>query len=245
VAQQLAKAGYEATSLQGNLSQNRRQAAMDGFRDGSYQILVATDIAARGIDVEQISHVINYDIPDTVDAYTHRIGRTGRAARTGDAYTLVTREDNDMIRAIEAVLKSGLERRTVEGFDYKAPRPARDVEFARPPREPRRRQPVESYGEAKPRRDDRPRASAPAPQRRTESPADFEFGTPPAPKPASRPSPRPTSLPTSHPVPHPAPHTPRNGSSAPQRQGDSQDTNRPSRKPQRVFPNNPHYKPYR
>jgi ATP-dependent RNA helicase RhlE len=134
VAQQLAKAGYDATSLQGNLSQNRRQAAMDGFRDGSYQIMVATDIAARGIDVELISHVINYDIPDTVDAYTHRIGRTGRAARTGDAFTLITHEDDEMVRAVEAKLKTRIERRTLDGFDYNAPAPARDTEFARPPR---------------------------------------------------------------------------------------------------------------
>ena len=81
LGEQLEKAGYKAASLQGNLSQNRRQAALDGFRDGTFQILVATDIAARGIDVSQISHVVNYDIPDTAEAYIHRIGRTGRAAR--------------------------------------------------------------------------------------------------------------------------------------------------------------------
>ncbi|MGQ9904871.1 MAG: DEAD/DEAH box helicase [Anaerolineae bacterium] len=143
LAQQLAKAGYDATSLQGNLSQNRRQAAMDGFRDGSFQIMVATDIAARGIDVELISHVINYDIPDTVDAYTHRIGRTGRAARTGDAFTFITREDDEMVRTVEAKLKTRIERRTLDGFDYNAPAPARDTEFARPPRpqSPRRQAP--------------------------------------------------------------------------------------------------------
>jgi len=73
IGQQLERAGYRASSLQGNLSQNRREDALNGFRDGSYQILVATDIAARGIDVSTISHVINYDIPDTTDAYTHRI----------------------------------------------------------------------------------------------------------------------------------------------------------------------------
>ena len=98
LGEQLEKAGYKAASLQGNLSQNRRQAALDGFRDGSYQILVATDIAARGIDVSQVSHVINYDIPDTPEAYIHRIGRTGRAARSGDAFTLVTSEDTSMVR---------------------------------------------------------------------------------------------------------------------------------------------------
>ena len=124
VAEQLKNAGYSAASLQGNLSQNRRMQAMAGFRDGSYQILVATDIAARGIDVTQISHVINYDIPDTPEAYTHRIGRTGRMERTGDAFTLVTPEDRDMVRAIERAMNTALERRTLAGFDYNAAAPA-------------------------------------------------------------------------------------------------------------------------
>lgn len=139
VGQQLETAGYRAVSLQGNLSQNRRQAALDGFRNGSYQILVATDIAARGIDVSSISHVINYDMPNTTDAYTHRIGRTGRAAKTGDAFTFITHEDEDMVRSIERVLGEKVERRTVEGFDYKKPAPSRDAEFARPPRQPQNR----------------------------------------------------------------------------------------------------------
>ena len=136
LGEQLANAGYRAASLQGNLSQNKRQSALDGFRDGSYQILVATDIAARGIDVSSISHVVNYDMPDTVDAYTHRIGRTGRAAKTGDAFTFTTREDGEMVRAIERVLGNRVERRTLEGFDYKKPMPGRDIEFARLPRKP-------------------------------------------------------------------------------------------------------------
>lgn len=145
LGEQLAKAGYKAASLQGNLSQNKRQAALDGFRDGSFQILVATDIAARGIDVSQVSHVINYDIPDTPEAYVHRIGRTGRAARSGDAFTLVTGEDTAMVRTIEKVLGSSLERRKVDGFDYAVPAPKKDSEFARPPRQPaHRRKPVEA-----------------------------------------------------------------------------------------------------
>lgn len=120
VAHQLGRAGYSSTSLQGNLSQSQRQAALNGFRNGSFKILVATDIAARGIDVSRISHVINYDMPDTSDAYTHRIGRTGRAAKTGDAFTLITREDAQMVRAIENVLGEELERCTLQGFDYTA-----------------------------------------------------------------------------------------------------------------------------
>ena len=96
---------------------------MTGFRDGTFQILVATDIAARGIDVTQISHVINYDMPETVDAYTHRIGRTGRNTRTGDAFTFITGDDEDMVRGIERVLRAKVKRCTLEGFDYKKRRP--------------------------------------------------------------------------------------------------------------------------
>ncbi|MGQ0604883.1 MAG: DEAD/DEAH box helicase [Anaerolineales bacterium] len=128
LAKQLKKEGLAVASLQGNLSQNRRQAAMEGFREGKVQILVATDIAARGIDVSSISHVINYDMPNTADAYTHRIGRTGRAAKTGDAFTLTTEEDKAMVRAIERVLGAPIERRRIEGFNYGAPAPERQPE---------------------------------------------------------------------------------------------------------------------
>ncbi len=153
LGEQLEKGGFRSASLQGNLSQNRRQAALDGFRDGSYQILVATDIAARGIDVSRISHVINYDIPDTAEAYIHRIGRTGRAARTGDAFTMVTGEDSCMVRTIERALGAPLERRTVTGFDYCAPVPRKETEFARPPRqrEPARHPDARGKGSAQPK----------------------------------------------------------------------------------------------
>ena len=114
VAHQLNKAGFSAASLQGDLTQGQRQQAMDGFRSGRIKILVATDIAARGIDVTQISHVINYDMPDTADAYTHRIGRTGRMARRGAAVSLVTREDLPMVKRIERNLGKSLEHRQLE-----------------------------------------------------------------------------------------------------------------------------------
>lgn len=117
LAEQLIKSGLPAGSLQGNLSQSRRQEAMDNFRNGRIKILVATDIAARGIDVTQISHVINYDMPDTADAYTHRIGRTGRMARLGTALSLVTQDDLPMIRTIERLLGRSLEQRRLAGFD--------------------------------------------------------------------------------------------------------------------------------
>jgi len=106
----LEKAGFSATSLQGNLSQQKRQQAMDGFRDGTFKILVATDIAARGIDVMGISHVINYDVPDTAETYTHRTGRTGRATRSGEALTFADREDGKMVALIERNLGKKMDR---------------------------------------------------------------------------------------------------------------------------------------
>jgi ATP-dependent RNA helicase RhlE len=127
VAQKLEDAGFSATSLQGNLSQSKRQTAMKGFRDGSLQILVATDIASRGIDVSSISHVINYDIPATVEAYIHRIGRTGRAAKEGEAYTFITTEDHAEVRAIEKTLGKQIPQRTIEDFDYTVAAPQRQL----------------------------------------------------------------------------------------------------------------------
>jgi ATP-dependent RNA helicase RhlE len=124
--EQLAREGYAVTTLHGNRSQVQRQMALDGFRRGKYQVMVATDIAARGIDVQQVSHVINYDMPDTVDAYTHRIGRTGRAERTGDAFTLVTGEDADQIRTLEKLMGEKLARQTLPDFDYQALSQPRD-----------------------------------------------------------------------------------------------------------------------
>jgi ATP-dependent RNA helicase RhlE len=138
VAQQLVRDGYRVTSLQGDLSQNQRQAALTGFRNGSIKILVATDIAARGIDVLSISHVINYDMPESTDDYIHRIGRTGRVDKTGDALTFVTNADADKIVALERILGVPLERLTLQGFDYNKPAPApvasRNPRFSQPPR---------------------------------------------------------------------------------------------------------------
>jgi ATP-dependent RNA helicase RhlE len=118
VGEKLCRAGYKTASLQGNLSQARRQAALDGFRSGKFQILVATDIAARGIDVSRVSHVINYDIPATPEAYIHRIGRTGRATRKGEAFTLVTSDDTAMVDALNGIIGVQIEKRTLQGFDY-------------------------------------------------------------------------------------------------------------------------------
>ena len=154
VAQQIERAGHKVTSLHGDRSQGQRQSALKGFKDGTHQIMVATDIAARGLDVESISHVINYDMPDTADAYIHRIGRTGRAERTGDAFTLVTGEDSDMIRILERIMGSPLKREMLEGFDYTAaapPKTAGDNRGRGAPRDDSRRPPrpaptPKSYG---------------------------------------------------------------------------------------------------
>jgi ATP-dependent RNA helicase RhlE len=118
LAGKLKHESFRTSALEGNMSQRQRQGALDGFRSGKYDILVATDIAARGIDVSKISHVINFDIPDSVDAYIHRIGRTGRAQATGKAFTLCVPEDEGMIREIEKVLGTRIKRERLPGFDY-------------------------------------------------------------------------------------------------------------------------------
>jgi ATP-dependent RNA helicase RhlE len=119
LARDLEKSRYRVSALQGNMSQNQRQRAIDGFRDGRYDILVATDVASRGIDVSEISHVINFDMPDTVDAYTHRIGRTGRAQQTGEAFTFMAQGDEALVGQIEKVLGQRIERRQLPGFNYR------------------------------------------------------------------------------------------------------------------------------
>ena len=159
VAEQLSKAGLAATSLQGNLSQSRRQQALDGFRSGHVRVLVATDIAARGIDVSQISHVINYDLPDTAEAYTHRIGRTGRMANLGMALSLVTQEDLPMLRTIERLLRQPLERRKLAGFELETALVERP-EGSQAPAAARQNQNRSSTGPRRPTAN-RPRAYSP------------------------------------------------------------------------------------
>ena len=138
VARQIAHAGFRVTSLHSNRTQGQREQALRGFKSGHFRIMVATDIAARGLDIDSISHVINYDMPDTADAYIHRIGRTGRAERTGDAFTLVTPEDTAMIRTLERIMGQPLKRETLPDFDYTLPAPPRHGhalhEGHRPPR---------------------------------------------------------------------------------------------------------------
>jgi len=116
IAKRLRTNNHAVAVLHANRSQNQRIEALNGFKSGKYEVMVATDIAARGIDIAGVSHVINYDIPQHPEDYVHRIGRTGRANQTGDAFTLVTHEDMKKLAAIERFIGQRIERLTLEGF---------------------------------------------------------------------------------------------------------------------------------
>jgi len=118
INRQLKRAGVVAVSIHSGRTQSQRQQALDGFRNGKYQVMVATDIAARGIDVEGISHVINYDVPTHAEDYVHRIGRTGRAEATGDAITFVSSEEEKYLREVGKFIGRKLEAQKCKGFSY-------------------------------------------------------------------------------------------------------------------------------
>jgi len=124
LARQLTKQGIKAAEIHGDCSQRQRMAALEGFRRGRYRVLVGTDVAGRGIDVEGISHVVNYDMPDTAENYIHRAGRTGRVEATGQAFSLVTPGDESTVRAIERVIGQKIERRNLATFDYSVEPPS-------------------------------------------------------------------------------------------------------------------------
>jgi ATP-dependent RNA helicase RhlE len=117
LAIQLGRSGVAADAIHGDRSQPQRTRALDGFKRGKLRVLVATDIAARGLDIEELPHVVNYDLPHVPEDYVHRIGRTGRAGSAGDAVALVSQEERGLLTAIERVLKRPVERRMVEGFE--------------------------------------------------------------------------------------------------------------------------------
>ncbi len=121
VAKRLEKGGVKCATLHANRSQNQRLRALADFKSGAVRVLVATDIAARGIDVDGISHVVNYDFPMHAEDYVHRIGRTGRAQAIGDALSFVTSEDAAALRSLEKFIGRGVVRKRAEGFDYNAP----------------------------------------------------------------------------------------------------------------------------
>jgi ATP-dependent RNA helicase RhlE len=141
VARQLEQQGIRTATLHSNRSQNQRLKALKDFKSGAVRVLVATDIAARGIDVDGISHVVNYDFPMHVEDYIHRIGRTGRANAIGDAISFVTPEDHGELRALERFIGRGIVRKRAEGFNYTASAPAynpADDQRVRQPRPPQR-----------------------------------------------------------------------------------------------------------
>ncbi len=128
IARRLDSAGIKSATLHANKSQNQRLRALKDFKSGAVRVLVATDIAARGIDVDGISHVVNYDFPMHAEDYVHRIGRTGRAQAVGDAISFVSSDDQGSLRALEKFIGRGIVRKRAEGFDYNAapqPNPAR------------------------------------------------------------------------------------------------------------------------
>jgi ATP-dependent RNA helicase RhlE len=121
VSRALSRRGFPAAALHGDKTQSQRERALRDFRAGRHRILVATDVAARGLDIRRISHVVNYDVPETFDAYVHRIGRTARADAQGEAFTLVALHEEEQVREIERRLKRPLPRLSVPDFEYSAP----------------------------------------------------------------------------------------------------------------------------
>src|SRR5208282_3809395 len=123
IARRLGGAQIATATLHSNRSQNQRLNALKAFKSGAVRVLVATDIAARGIDVDGISHVVNFDFPMHPEDYVHRIGRTGRAQAVGDAISFVTPEDHGELRALERFIGRGIVRKKAEGFNYSAAAP--------------------------------------------------------------------------------------------------------------------------
>ncbi len=118
IAKKLRNQNHSVAVLHANRSQNQRIEALNGFKSGKYEVMVATDIAARGIDIAGVSHVINYDIPQHPEDYVHRIGRTGRAQASGDAFTLVARDEAKKLAAIERFIAQKIPQLKMEGFNY-------------------------------------------------------------------------------------------------------------------------------
>jgi ATP-dependent RNA helicase RhlE len=136
IARKLQQAGVSTAALHSNRSQSQRTTALESFKNGRVRVLVATDIASRGIDVEGISHVINFDFPMHPEDYVHRIGRTGRAAAIGDAISFVTPEDESSVRDLEKLTRKAVPRKRLEGFDYTELAPLRYVPQSRPAARP-------------------------------------------------------------------------------------------------------------
>jgi len=127
----------KVTVMHSDIRQNDRMKALKGFKEGLYKILVATDVAARGIDISDVSHVINYRVPENAEDYVHRIGRTGRAEKEGDAFTILTADELEFAQSVEGFINQKIERKKLEGFDYKYTA-LLDTESHKPIRKPKR-----------------------------------------------------------------------------------------------------------
>jgi ATP-dependent RNA helicase RhlE len=152
LAQQLARSGVEADAIHGNKSQNARTKALAQFKEGSMRVLVATDIAARGIDIEALPHVVNFDLPHVAEDYIHRIGRTGRAGSEGEAVSLIGHEDRPLLAAIERLMNRKVEQRIVPGFEPGTASSEKNEfpEGARPPRQRQGRRPQQNQRRGQP-----------------------------------------------------------------------------------------------
>jgi ATP-dependent RNA helicase RhlE len=139
LAEQLGKDGIESLAIHGNKSQNARTRALQSFKDGSLPVLVATDIAARGLDIDQLPHVVNFELPNVPEDYVHRIGRTGRAGSEGAAISLVDREETKFLADIERLIKRAIPRATAQGFVPPPPSQRSTIDDDRPPRPPQGR----------------------------------------------------------------------------------------------------------
>jgi len=196
LAEQLCKDGIEATAIHGNKSQGARTRALAGFKAGEVRVLVATDLAARGLDIEQLPHVVNYELPNVPEHYVHRIGRTGRAGSPGEAISLVAPEEHAFLADIEKLLKRRVDREVVPGFEpgTKPQEPRADVARAARPaqnesRHPRAKQPAPRP--AATRQQQRGHPSHPAPHARASA-------APVRGQPTARPAPDPERQPASH-----------------------------------------------
>lgn len=163
ITEQLQQAGYEAQALHGGLSQNKREQLMDNFRKVKFQFLVCTDIAARGVDVEGVTHVFNFDLPSDPESYIHRVGRTGRAGQEGTAITFVSPRQKQIMKKIEAAIKQKIEERLLTGTKGNAPVPGKER------RNPRRTDnKVADQAKAKDSRENRPQRTEAQPKAATD-----------------------------------------------------------------------------
>jgi len=169
---QLDKAGIKAAAIHGNKSQGARTRALQEFKDGEIQVLVATDIAARGIDIKELPHVINFDLPNVCEDYVHRIGRTGRAGSVGEAVSLVSLDELDLLIEIERLTQAKIERRILEGFSPNNPLPDIALKAPRKPKKPKTpKADSETLRTAQPQRQARPQGRDQGTKKSADNPA--------------------------------------------------------------------------